>query len=156
MAMTIESFTIDIGSMTDNGAVLGLLWESTYVPIPIGVKTSEQVTAQIESFASNPMAQVAGNYLNGGWYYYTSGTDSKKALEYMTEGLKHSTSPFNFFYLNRKAEIQASLGDHAGAIKTAKAAHEAGAKAPESARGFYEDTVKAQLDDNIKKWMAKS
>ncbi|MDX1409127.1 MAG: hypothetical protein R3330_13360, partial [Saprospiraceae bacterium] len=118
--------------------------------------TQKEVMAQLDNFAANPMGQVAGNYLNGGWYLHTSGTDSKKALEYLSEGLKHSNSPFNFFWMERKSQVQAALGDYAGAIKTAKMAHEAGAKAEGNAKGFYEDTVKGQLDANIKKWMSKS
>ncbi|MDX1477926.1 MAG: DUF2911 domain-containing protein [Saprospiraceae bacterium] len=156
MPMSVETFTISIGSIRDDSAELGLIWDNMYVPVPIGVHTKKQVMAQLDNFAANPLAQVAGNYLNGGWYLHTSGTDSKKGLEYMSEGLKHSNSPFNFFWMQRKAEIQASLGDYAGAVKTAKMAHEAGAKAEGNAKGFYDNTVKAQLDANIKKWSSKS
>lgn len=156
MPMSVETFTIDVGSITDDGAQLGFLWDKSWVAVPIGVHTKKQVMAQIDRFAENPMGQVAGNYLNGGWYLHTSGTDHEKALKYMSKGLEHSTSPFNFFWMERKAQVQAALGDYAGAIKTCKMAHEAGMKAEGNAKGFYDGTVKAQLDANIKKWSSKS
>lgn len=36
--VSVETFLIEIGNVTDNSANIGLIWESTYVPIPLGVK----------------------------------------------------------------------------------------------------------------------
>jgi len=38
MGDSVESFTIDVGNLTDNSAVISLLWEKTWVPIKLGVK----------------------------------------------------------------------------------------------------------------------
>lgn len=152
MEFSLETFTIDVGDIRDNSATLGLIWESTYVPVPIKVHTDKQVNAQIENFAKNPMSQVASNYLNAGWYYYNKGEKLDVAADYMKKGVEYSNSPFKYFWMNRAAEVLAKKGDKAGALKMAKAAHENGMNAPEEAKGFYEGTVKAQIDENIKKW----
>ena len=156
MPFSLETLTLDIGSISDESAEFGIIWDNVYVGVPIKVHTGDQVMAQIDQFAQNPMGQVAGNYLNGGWYLYTSGADKAKANEFMKKGLEYTNTPFKFFWMNRAAEVQAANGDYKGAVMTAKAAHEAGMNAPENAKGFYEGTVKAQLDANIKKWSTKS
>lgn len=152
MAFPIQTFTIGIGDVSDNGATLGLIWENTYVPVEIKVQTDKQVAAQIDNFAKNPMSQVASNYLNAGWYYYNKGENLAVAADYMKKGVEYSTSPFKFFWMNRAAEVLAKTGDTAGALKMAQAAHVNGMNAPADAKGFYEGTVKAQIDANIKKW----
>ena len=149
---SLETFTLDIGDIKDNSATLGIIWEMTYVNVPITVHTDKQVSTQIENFAKNPTSQVATNYLNAGWYYYNKGENLDVAADYMKKGVEYSTSPFKFFWMNRAAEVLARTGDKTGALKMAKAAHENGMNAPADAKGFYESTVKAQLDENIKKW----
>lgn len=155
MNMSVETFTIDIGQITAHSATLGLIWENTYVPVNIKVHTDKQVDEQIAQFESNPMGQVSANYMNSGWYLYTAGKDKEKALSMLSKGIELSQNPFKYFWMNRKATIQAELGDYAGAIKTAKAAHKNGMNAPENAKGFYENTVKAQLDNSISEWTKK-
>lgn len=149
---SVETFFISIGSITDNSCDLVLVWDMTRVSVPIAVHTDKQVVAQIDNFAKNPMSQVSTNYLNAGWYYYNKGEKLDVAADYMKKGVEYSTSPFKYFWMNRAAEVIAKTGDKAGAIKMAKAAHEAGMNAPADAKGFYESTVKAQIDENIKKW----
>jgi hypothetical protein len=150
-----ETFTMDISNVTSEGADLDLFWENTWVAIPIKVHTHDQVMAQIEDFASNPMGEVAGNYLQSGWYIYTNGGDKETALEYVSAGCQHSNSPYKYYWLGRKAQIQADMGNYEDAIATAKEAHKAGMDAPENAKPFYENTVKAELNDNITAWKAK-
>ena len=116
---------------------------------------TNQVMAQIDEFASNPMCEVAGNYLQSGWYMYTNGGDKEKALEYVSAGCQHSNSPYKYYWLGRKAQIQADMGDYKGAVATAKEAHKEGMEAPENAKPFYENTVKAELNENMTAWKAK-
>lgn len=157
MSFSLETFTIDIGKIRDNSAVLGLIWDRTYVPVELKVHTDKQVLEQIEEFTSNPMATIASNYLNSGWYLYNSGENLDKAHEYMQKGLKYADSPFVFFWTHRAAIVQAAKGDYKGAIETAKKAHKQGMSTDNAnAKGFYEGTVKAEIDENIKKWSSKS
>ncbi|HLF63914.1 MAG TPA: DUF2911 domain-containing protein [Saprospiraceae bacterium] len=153
LGFSLETFTMDVGNITDNSASLVLAWEMTYVPVGIKVFTEKQVSTQIENFAKNPLSQVASNYLNAGWYYYNKGENLAVAADYMKKGVEYSTSPFKFFWMNRAAEVLAKTGDIKGALEMAKAAHENGMNAPTGdAKAFYENTVKAQLDENIRKW----
>jgi len=151
----VETFTMDLANISSEGAELELFWENTWVSVPIEVHTHDQVMSEIDKFASNPMADVAGNYLNSGWYIYNSGGDKEKALEYMSAGCQHTTSPYKYFYLARKAQIQADMGDYKAAVETCKAAHKSGLEAPENARGFYDNTVKDELNANMSEWKAK-
>jgi len=149
----IQSFTIGLGDLTDTSCTLDFLWEHTFVAVPIKLNTAEQIDAEIAKFAENPMADVAGNYLNAGWYIYNNDGDIAQANEFMQKGCEYSTSSFKFFWMNRASEVQAATGDYMGAIATAKAAHEEGMNASsENAKNFYESTVKDQLDANIEKW----
>ena len=155
MDISLETLTLDLGDLRDNKATFGIVWDNVYVPVPLVVHTHDQVMEQIENFAANPMSDVAANYLNSGWYIYATDGDLEQALDYMSAGCKHSTSPFLYFWLGRKAEVQAAAGDYKGAIATAKQAHKAGEEAPDNARGFYDNTVKDQLNKNIQEWNSK-
>jgi hypothetical protein len=152
MPFSVETMTLGIGNITDNSCELFLIWSNVYAGIPITVHTDKQVNAQIEAFAKNPMSEIASNYLNAGWYYYNKGEKLDVAADYMKKGVEYSNSPFKFFWMSRASEVLAKSGDKAGAIKMAKAAHEAGMKAPDNAKGFYQGTVKGQIDENLKKW----
>lgn len=155
MESSVESFTIEFDNLRDGSASLMLLWENTWVEIPIEVHTHDQIMASIDKFAENPMADVAGNYLNSGWYIYSNGGDKATALEYLDKGCEYTSSPYLFYYMQRKAVVQAAMGDYKGAVATAKVAHEKGMKAPANAKAFYDDTVKAELDAHIEEWSAK-
>ena len=151
----VETLALDIQNIRDGSASLDIYWADTWVSVPFTVKTDEQVMAQIDNFASNPMSSIASNYLNSGWYMYNSGKDKAKAAEYMKKGCDHSTSPFKYFWMNRAAQVIAATGDYKGAVEMAQKAHENGMNAPENAKGFYEDTVKGELDNNIEMWSKK-
>jgi len=148
----VQSFTIGLGGLTDASCNLEFLWDNTYVAVPIKLNTAMQIDAEIQKFAENPMADVAGNYLNAGWYMYNNDGDMAQANEFMQKGCKYSTSSFKFFWMDRASQVQAATGDYKGAVATAKAAHEEGMSAPDNAKGFYEETVKGALDANIAKW----
>ena len=42
MPMKVETFTITIDDLTNNGAMLGILWEDVYVGVPFEVPTEEK------------------------------------------------------------------------------------------------------------------
>ena len=153
--VTIQSFTIDLGDLKDASCTLEFLWEHTFVGVPIKLNTAEQIDAEIQKFAENPLADVAGNYFNAGWYLYNNDGDMAQANDFMQKGCEYSTSSFKFFWMNRASQVQAATGDYAGAVETAKAAHKEGMNASDNAKGFYESTVKGELDANIEKWGSK-
>lgn len=116
-----ESFTLSIDNVSMNGAELSIAWDKTKVTVPFTVPTETRVMASIESVMSGPSA---GDYNTAADYYYSQKKDMNKALEYINKALElKEVKPF--WYLRKKALIQAELKDYKGAIATAKLSLEA-------------------------------
>lgn len=111
----VESFTIDINDISNNGATLNIIWEKTYVSVPFEVPTDMAVLKNIEKIMAGPST---GDYFQAATYYHTEGKDLKQALAWMQKATKGDNPPY--WYLRRMSLIQADLGDKAGAIATAK------------------------------------
>jgi hypothetical protein len=113
--VTVQSFTIMIGDLTNDSAVLGFIWDNKYVGVPFGVPTDMIASKSIESVMNGP----SGNdYFQAATYYHTAGKDLKQALAWMKKATAGDNPPF--WQLRRMSLIQADLGDKAGAIATAK------------------------------------
>ncbi|MBT8306891.1 MAG: DUF2911 domain-containing protein, partial [Maribacter sp.] len=80
MAWPVESFTISIDDLSDNGATLGMLWEKTYAGVKFEVPTDAVVTKNIDKVLSGP---GAGDYYAAAVYYASAGKDINKAKEWM-------------------------------------------------------------------------
>lgn len=143
MAWPVESFTITIDDLSDNGATLGLLWEKTYVGVKFEVPTDAAVTKNIDRVLSGP---GAGDYYAAAVYYASAGKDINKAKEWMDKAMSMTEKPA-FWQLRQYSLIQAKAGDKEAAIATAKkslaAAEEAG----------NADYVKMNKD-SLKEWGA--
>ena len=136
----IESFTLGIDDIKSGSAVIGFLWESTYVGVEFEVPTDKIASKSIESVMNGP----SGNdYFAAASYYHAEGKDLNKALEWM----KLATAGDNpkFWQLRRMSLIQADLGDKAGAIATAEKSLAAAEKAGNA------DYVKMNKE-SITKW----
>ena len=109
----VETFTIDIGHLRDDSAVLYLAWERTFVPIKLEVSVVAPVVAQIDaamaSTGKKPYGQAAQFYLE-------HNLDLGKALAWTDAAIAEKPA-FNLFYL--KARILAKTGDKQGAIAAA-------------------------------------
>lgn len=115
MPMDIESFTITLDDLSNNGATIGILWENVYVGVPFSVPTDEKTSKSIASVMDGP----SGNdYFQAATYYHQSGKDLKQALAWMKKATSGDNPPF--WYLRAMSLIQADLGDKMGAIATAK------------------------------------
>ena len=121
---TIESFTIMIGDITSNSAVLGFIWDSKYVGVPFEVPTDMLASKSIESVMNGPSSN---DYFQAASYYHAEGKDLKQALAWMKKATAVDNPPF--WQLRRMSLIQADLGDKAGAIATAKQSLAAAEKA---------------------------
>jgi len=126
MEMPVETFTITIDDVTSGGAMLGMLWENTYVGVPFKVSTDAEVLKNIERIMSGPSA---GDYYAAAVYYYSEGKDINQAKDWMDKAMSMTETP-RFWQLRQQSLILAKAGDKAGAIATAKkslaAAQEAG------------------------------
>ncbi len=141
--MAVETFTITIDDLTDNGAVIGLLWSNVYVPVKFGVGTDAVVSENIDRVLNGP---GAGDYYAAAVYYMNSGKDINKAKEWMDKAMSMTEKPA-YWQLRQQSLIYAKAGDKKGAIETAKkslaAAKEAG----------NDDYVKMNTD-SLKEWGA--
>ena len=115
--MVIETFTISFDDMTTNAAVLGIMWENTYVGFKIETPVEEIVTKQITTVMNGPSAN---DYYAAAVYYLENGKDIKKAQTWIDKSVEMMSDSPKFWVLRRQALIHAKAGDKKGAIKAAK------------------------------------
>ena len=111
----VETFAIDINDIRDDSATLNLLWEKTRVAVKLEFDVVGQVVSQIEAV----MASDAKNkpYVPAAMFYLAHNLDLKKAVAWMDAAI--AAQPDAYYYIYRKAQVQAAMGDKAGAIATA-------------------------------------
>lgn len=114
--MDIQSFTITIDDITNSSAVIGIMWERTYVAVPFEVPTDKAVMASIESALAGPSAN---DYYNAAGYYLSEGKDASKAKEWIDKAMSMIEKPA-FWQLRQQSLIYAAAGDKKGAIAIAK------------------------------------
>ncbi|MHB1147463.1 MAG: DUF2911 domain-containing protein [Lutibacter sp.] len=124
MPNKIESFTMTFDDVNNDSAVLGILWENTYVGVKFEVPTDKTTMKSIETALAGP---TKNDYYQAATYYHTSGKDLKQALEWMKKAVEGDDPAY--WILRRMSLIQADLGDKAGAIATAKRSLAAAEKA---------------------------
>ncbi len=147
MEFPVESFTISLGDLTNNSAVLAFLWEKTYVPVTFEVPTNTLASASIEKAMAGP---GANDYFSAAVYYLQEGKDLNKAIGWMDKAIamrkaasKDGTEPF--WMMRQKSLIHAKLGDKKAAIKAAKQSLKLAEKAGNA------DYVKMNKD-SLKEW----
>ncbi|MGB5818904.1 MAG: DUF2911 domain-containing protein [Saonia sp.] len=140
--MPIETFTISFDDLTNNSAVLGIMWEKSYVGVKFDVPTSDKATKSIETVMSGPSAN---DYYAAASYYYEEGKELEKAKEWIAKAV--SLNDKAFWMMRRQSLIHAKLGDTKGAIEAAKKSL-AAAEAANNA-----DYVKLN-QDSLKEWGA--
>lgn len=140
----VESFTIEISDLTNNGANLSILWDKTKVVIPFTVPTDTTVIASIDKTMAGP---GSNDYYASAVYYLNSDRDINKAKEWIDKAISMAETPA-FWQLRQQSLIYAKAGDKKGAIAVAKkslAASEAAGNA---------DYVKMNKD-SLAEWGAK-
>lgn len=140
MEMPVETFTITVDDLTNNGAALGLIWSDTYVGIPFGVPSAEKAMRSIERVMGGP---TANDYFAAASYYHDEGQDLQKAREWIDKAV--SMNPDAYWMARRQSLIYAALGDTKGAIAAAKKSLAAAQKAGNA------DYVKMN-EDSLKEW----
>jgi hypothetical protein len=128
MPMPVQSFTMSFDDLTDASAVIGMLWENTYVGVKFNVPTDAIASKSIESVMSGPSAN---DYNNAASYYRKNGKDLKQALIWSTKATELNKSAF--WMMREKSLIHAAMGDKKGAIEAAKKSMEVAEKAGNAA-----------------------
>ena len=117
MPMNVETFTITFDDVSGTSAVLGILWEKTYVGIKFEVPTDKLVSETIAAvMAASP---EAGDYYNAAIYYRQQDLDIKKANEWMEKAMSLTEKPA-FWQLRQQSLIYAKMGDTDKAIAVAE------------------------------------
>lgn len=144
MEMNIESFTISIDDVTNNSAVIGMMWEKSYVGVEFKVPTDETVTASINKTMAGPSAN---DYYAAAVYNLNEGKDLDQAKSWMDKAMSMTKEP-KFWQLRQQSLLYAKMGDSKNAIATAKKSLAMAEKAGNA------DYVKMNKD-SLKEWGAK-
>ncbi|MBN2868558.1 MAG: DUF2911 domain-containing protein [Flavobacteriaceae bacterium] len=142
--MDIETFTISFDDLTNDSAVLGIMWEKVYVGVKIEVPTDKKVSAAIEKVMNGPSAD---DYYAAARYYLESGKDISQAVVWMDKAIEMTKDNPRFWWLRQQSLIKAKAGDKKGAIKAAKESLEGAEKAGNA------DYIKMNKD-SLKEWGA--
>ncbi|MDE0536477.1 DUF2911 domain-containing protein [Tenacibaculum sp. L6] len=118
MPMKIETFTMSIDDLTNDSAVLGILWENAYVGVKFNTPTDKAVEESIAQVMGGPSAN---DYFSSAVYYLQEGKDINKAKEWINKAVDMTKDQPRFWYLRQQSLILAKAGDKKGAIKAAKA-----------------------------------
>ncbi len=99
MPYAIETFTAMFGDIKDNSANLGLMWDKTYVQLPITTEVDSKVMKQIESM----MANDSRPYFNAASYYADNGKDLNQAIAWFDKAFEQNPKAFWVQYQKAKA-----------------------------------------------------
>lgn len=113
LPVTVESFMIMFDDVKAQSMTMLLAWDKTIVPISITADIDGKVMASIDE----AMKGEKKPYFQAASYYYETGRDLKKALEWADKAIEQA--PTAFYMVHLKAKIQAKSGDKAGAKATA-------------------------------------
>ncbi|MGA1582402.1 MAG: DUF2911 domain-containing protein [Saprospiraceae bacterium] len=120
----VETFFIMVDNITLNSAEVSLQWGNYRVPFTVETMTDDQVMASIDATMAGPSA---GDYYAAASYYYESGKDMNKALEWVRMANSENA---RYWTLRMEAKILHSLGQTAEAkivmAKSSEMAKEAG------------------------------
>lgn len=114
LPFSIENFSIDFGNITATTCELWIMWDKTFVSLPISTDVDAKVMAQID----NAMNKDNRPYFQAAMYYMETNKDLNKALDWLTKAADQN--PSAFWVLHQKANCLAKLGKKADAIATAQ------------------------------------
>lgn len=141
---SIETFTIDINNITNDGGTIDLIWDKSYAGIPFTVPTDSTVSAKIDKLMSGPGAE---DYYAAARYYLEADKDIKQAVTWIDMAIDMTKDEPRFWWLRQQSLIHAKAGNKDKAIAAAKASM---AAAKEAKNDNY---VKMNMD-SLKEWGA--
>ena len=120
MPMSVETFTMSFDNVKNDEASLGIIWENTYVSVPIKFPTDAMVVDNIENVMNGPSS---GDYYSAAVYYLEADKDINKAKTWIDKAIEMREQPA-FWYYRQQSLIYAKSGDKKGAIKAAQKSYE--------------------------------
>ncbi|WP_425075837.1 DUF2911 domain-containing protein [Psychroserpens sp. S379A] len=142
--MPIETFTISFDDLTNDSAMIGMMWEKSYVGVKFEVPTDKAVAASIDKVMAGPGAD---DYYAAARYYLEADKDINQAVKWIDMAIDMSKDQPRFWWLRQQSLIHAKAGNKDKAISAAKASL-AGAKEAKN-----DDYVKMNMD-SLKEWGA--
>ena len=137
MPFSVETFTAMFADIKDNGASLGLMWDKTYVELPITTDVDSKVMKQIE----NMLIKDGRPYFNAAVYYADNNKDMNQAMVWFDKAIEQNPKAFWIQY--QKAKALAKQGKKADAMA-------ASIKSMELAREAKNDDY-VSLNENLQK-----
>ena len=117
--MPIESFTITIDDLHNNGATLGIMWENTYVGVDFIVPTVDKAIKSIEQTMANKEDLTANDYFAAGSYYFAEGMNMEQAKEWVDKAVEMGDGSA-YWMMRTQSLIYAKMGDKKAAVEAAK------------------------------------
>ncbi|MCC7464761.1 MAG: DUF2911 domain-containing protein [Saprospiraceae bacterium] len=139
----VETFSININNLRNNGADLEIAWEYTKVIVPIMVDTDSKVMKAIQSTMAGPSAN---DFYGAARYYYEEKKDMNQALTWVDKSLEIGGE--KFWILRLKANILGELGRYKDAIMVAQ-------KSTELAKKEGNEDYPRMNDKSIAEWNKK-
>jgi tetratricopeptide (TPR) repeat protein len=113
LPFAIETLTIMLNDATPTSINVAVLWGTQMAAFPVVADIDSRIMSQINT----AMTVDSRPYFQAASYYFETGKDLNKALEWANKAIE--TQPKAFWILHLKAKIQAKSGDKAGAKATA-------------------------------------
>ncbi len=143
---TIQNLTINLENVTENTADLSLMWEHTYIAIPLKFTTEAKILEKIDNIVNSH----SGDYYTAAKYYLDTERDLEKAKEFVQKAIYMREQPGGtpkFWIYELQAEILLANKEKKAALKSAEKAMEM-AK-PRGADDYYVKQI-AKLLEKIK------
>ena len=144
ITMPIESFTITIDDLHNNGATLGIMWENTYVGVDFVVPTVDKAMKSIQETMANKEDLKANDYFAAGSYYFSEGVNMEQAKEWVNKAVEMDGGKA-YWMMRTQSLIYAKLGNKEAAVEAAKKSMAAAQAAGN------QDYVKMNKD-SLKEW----
>ena len=139
----IQNLTITLENVKANTADLIIMWERTYVAVPITFTTEEKILNDISELVNNH----SGDYYTAAKYYLDTGKDLEKAKVFIQQAIDMREAPEGtpkFWIYQLQAEILLANGEKEAARKAANKAMEM-AK-PRGADDYFVKQLKTLLN----------
>ena len=112
-----ETLQISFDFLSNDAAVMAILWDNTYVPVRINVPTTKNVMLKISEVLNNK--PTFSDYYKAAVFMNDQKIDAKKALEYMELAMNSNENP-RFWQLRQYSLILAENKLFKRAISVAK------------------------------------
>ena len=120
---TIQNLTINLENVTENTADLSLMWERTYIAIPLKFTTEAKILKDIDNIVNSH----SNGYYMAAKYYLDTERDLEKAKDFIQKSIDLREQPGgtpDFWIFQLQAKILLANKEKEAALKSAEKAME--------------------------------